>query len=104
MADEQWPPESADPRVEALGAAVDRLRGELAAYPARLSDREPAEEALADLGAMADTGAPDVARMRRSLLVVAGAVGSVSALAPAVAEMRDVIELFGRVPGPRAGD
>lgn len=90
--------EAADPRVTALAAAVARLRGDLAAHPADLRDRAPAEEALAELAAMAAGGAPDVARLHRALLVVAGAVGSVSAVAPAVAEVRDVIELFGRAP------
>ncbi|XLE02177.1 DUF5955 family protein [Streptomyces sp. 184] len=87
--------------MTALAAAVARLRVDLRAHPAHPSDRAPAEEALAELAAMAADGAPDVARLHGALLVVAGAVGSVSAVAPAVAEVRDVIELFGSAPRRR---
>ncbi|MBC2877632.1 MULTISPECIES: DUF5955 family protein [Streptomyces] len=83
-----------DPRVDELGAAVSRLRRALAAHPARLPDREAAEDELAALDAMARTGTPEVSRLRSSLLLVAGAVGSVSALAPALTEVREAIDRF----------
>ncbi|MEU6082718.1 DUF5955 family protein [Streptomyces sp. NPDC047108] len=93
-----------DPRVAGLCAAVSRLRRELAAHPADLSDRAVAEDELATLDAMARAGAPEVPRLRRSLLLVAGALGSVSALAPALSDMRTVIDSFSDVPCPRSGD
>ncbi|MEV6103684.1 DUF5955 family protein [Streptomyces sp. NPDC051940] len=93
-----------DPRVEALRTAVSRVRRELAALSAELSDRSVAEDALAELAAMAQTGTPEVPRLRRALLAVAGAVGSVSALAAGVAQLREVIDLFGaEVPRARDG-
>lgn len=93
----------ADPRVEELRGAVSRLRRELAGHPALLSDRGIAEDELRALDAMLSSGPPDVPRLRSSLLLVASAVGSVSALSSALAEMRQVIDLFGGLPGPRAG-
>ncbi|MYV66163.1 hypothetical protein GT043_09495, partial [Streptomyces sp. SID2131] len=53
---------------------------------------------LAALDAMALGGAPEVRRLRRSLLIVAGCVGSVSALAEALAGVRRAVELFGAPP------
>ncbi|HET6634564.1 MAG TPA: DUF5955 family protein [Streptomyces sp.] len=85
-----------DPRVAELLERVERMQLALAAHPARLSDRRAAEEALAALGALARGGAPEVPELRRSLLLVAGAVGSVSALSGALAELRSAVELFGR--------
>ncbi|MEU4682690.1 DUF5955 family protein [Streptomyces xinghaiensis] len=93
-----------DPRVEELCTAVSRLRRELAAHPADLRDRTIAEDELAALYAMVSAGVPEVPRMRRSLLLVAGAVGSVSALAPALARVRHGIELFGSRPEQRTGE
>ncbi|MEU6120122.1 DUF5955 family protein [Streptomyces sp. NPDC047117] len=87
-----------DPRVEALRVAVARLRRELAAYPAELPDRGAAEEELATLDAMVTGGTPEVPRLRRCLLLIAGAVGSVSALSPTLTEVRKVIDLFGDMP------
>ncbi|WP_051871667.1 DUF5955 family protein [Streptomyces sclerotialus] len=87
-----------DPRVEALRVAVARLRRELAAYPAELPDRGVAEDELAALDAMVTGGTPEVPRLRRSLLLIAGAVGSVSALSPTLTEVRKVIDLFGDLP------
>ncbi|MET8681562.1 DUF5955 family protein [Streptomyces sp. NPDC004647] len=92
-----------DPRVAELCAAVSRLRRELASHPADLSDRGVAEEELAALDAMMRAGTHEVPRLRRSLLLVAGALGSVSALAPALSEMRQVIDSFGDLPRPRSG-
>ncbi|OEJ24357.1 hypothetical protein AS594_07465 [Streptomyces agglomeratus] len=88
-----------DPRVTELRAAVSRLRRELAAHPAELPDRGVAEDELAALHAMALSGAPEIMRLRRSLLLVAGSVGSVSALAQALTQVRQVVELFGRGDG-----
>ncbi|MEV7193687.1 DUF5955 family protein [Streptomyces sp. NPDC093510] len=90
-----------DPRVAELRAAVARLRRELAAHPAEFTDRGIAEDELAALAEMAYGGAPEIPRMRRSLLLVAGAIGSVSALAAGLASVRIAVELFGDPPGPR---
>ncbi len=93
----------ADPRVSGLGVAVSRLRRELAVYPAELSDRAVAEDELAVLAAMVRTGDLVQPRLHRCLLVVAGALGSVSALAPALREVRDAVDLCGRPTGPLQG-
>ncbi|GGV05182.1 hypothetical protein GCM10010275_50840 [Streptomyces litmocidini] len=87
--------EGVDPRVAELRAAVSRLRRELAAHRADFADREIAEDELAALDAMALSGDPEVRRLRRSLLLVAGSVGSVSALAEGLAGVRRAVELFG---------
>ncbi|MEU7104068.1 DUF5955 family protein [Streptomyces sp. NPDC046215] len=89
-----------DPRVEELRDAVSRLRRALAAHPALLPDRDAAEDELAALDAMVCAGRPEVPRLRRSLLLVAGAVGSVSALAPALGEVRAAVDRFGEAPRP----
>ncbi|MFI6285174.1 DUF5955 family protein [Streptomyces sp. NPDC051018] len=87
-----------DPRAAELNAAVSRLRRELAAHPGRFSDRDIAEDELAVLAAMVDGGTPEIPRMRRSLLLIAGAIGSVSALAPALHQVRRAVDVFGEVP------
>lgn len=87
-----------DPRVTELRSAVSRLRRELAAYPAEFRDRGIAEEELAALDAMAAGGAPELRHLRRSLLLIAGAIGSVSALARGVREVRAAVDLFGEPP------
>ncbi|MEU0843648.1 DUF5955 family protein [Streptomyces sp. NPDC005962] len=87
-----------DPRVAELRLAVARLRRDLAAHPAELPDRAIADDELAALDAMARTGTPELHRLRRSLLLVAGALGSVSALNPALRAVRTAIDLFGTVP------
>jgi hypothetical protein len=97
-------PMAEDPRVTELCAAVSRLRRELAGHPAHLSDRGVAEDELAALDAMARAGTPEAPRLRRSLLLVAGALGSVSALAPALADMRQVIDSLSELPRPRSAD
>ncbi len=81
-----------DPRVSELLGAVARLRRELAGHPAEFPDRGIAEDELAALHAMALGGAPEPARLRRSLLLVAGAIGSVSALAAALAAVREAVD------------
>lgn len=83
-----------------LRTAVSRLRRELAAHPAEFPDRAIAEDELAALAAMTTDGAPEIPRLRRSLLLIAGAIGSVSALSRGLAEVRDAVELFG---GPGRG-
>ncbi|MFI5806289.1 DUF5955 family protein [Streptomyces sp. NPDC051561] len=83
-----------DPRVAELHTVVARLRRELASLPFELMDRAIAEDELADLAAMVLGGSPEVPRMRRSLLLIAGAIGSVSALAPAVARVRAAVDRF----------
>lgn len=88
-----------DPRVAELRTAVSRLRRELAAHPAEFPDRAIAEDELAALAAMTIDGVPETPRLRRSLLLIAGAIGSVSALSRGLSEVRDAMELFGE--GPR---
>ncbi|MEU0118610.1 DUF5955 family protein [Streptomyces bobili] len=87
-----------DPRVAELRTAVSRLRRELAAHPAEFPDRVIAEDELAALAAMAAHGTPEIPRLRRSLLLVAGAIGSVSALARGVSQVRSAVDLFGEPP------
>lgn len=77
-----------DPRVTELRTAVSRLRRELAGHPAEFPDRAIAEEELAALDTMAVSGVPEIPRLRRSLLLIAGAIGSVSALAAAQVQRR----------------
>ncbi|MFF2777633.1 DUF5955 family protein [Streptomyces sp. NPDC058052] len=91
--------ETVDPRVAGLRSAVARLRRELAGHRVEFADREIAEDELAALDAMAVSGAPEVWRLRRSLLLVAGSLGSVSVLTDALAAVRHAVELFGP-PGP----
>ncbi|MGI5193790.1 DUF5955 family protein [Streptomyces sp. CA-288835] len=87
-----------DPRVAELRTAVSRLRRELAAHPAEFPDRGIAEDELAALAAMTVSGVPEVPRLRRSLLLIAGSIGSVSALAPGLREVRSAVEMFGEPP------
>ncbi|MFF4346870.1 DUF5955 family protein [Streptomyces sp. NPDC001530] len=87
-----------DSRVAELRTAVSRLRRELAAHPAEFPDRGIAEDELAALAAMAVSGIPEIPRLRRSLLLLAGAIGSVSALATGLADVRSAVELFGEPP------
>ena len=84
-----------DPRVAGLRTAVARLRRELAAHPAEFPDRAIAEDELAALAAMVAYGTPEVPRLRSSLLLVAAAIGSVSALSRGLTEVRNAVELFG---------
>ncbi|WP_217143203.1 DUF5955 family protein [Streptomyces sp. AC627_RSS907] len=84
-----------DVRVAALRTAVSRLRRQLALLPADFRDRATAEDELADLAAMAAHGVPEVSRLHRSLLLIAGAIGSVSALSKGLAEVRHAVELLG---------
>ncbi|MFI6376199.1 DUF5955 family protein [Streptomyces sp. NPDC050546] len=90
-----------DPRVTELRSAVSGLRRRLAAHPGDFADRTIAEEELAALDAMAVAGIPEIPRLRRSLLLIAGAIGSVSALSPGLAEVRRAVDLFG---GPVRGE
>ncbi|MEU0690696.1 DUF5955 family protein [Streptomyces uncialis] len=87
-----------DPRVVELRAAVSRLRRELATHPADFADRVIAEDELAALDAMLVAGEPESSRLRRSLLLVAGSIGSVSALAVGLARVRNAVDLFGEPP------
>ncbi|MDT3400238.1 DUF5955 family protein [Streptomyces sp. B1866] len=92
-----------DPRVAELRRCVARLRRELAGHPADLPDRDIAEQELAALDAITRTGPPPVPSLRRSLLLIAGAVGSVSALSSALCGVRAAIDLFGEPPRRRDG-
>ncbi|MER6222145.1 DUF5955 family protein [Streptomyces sp. 900105755] len=87
-----------DPRVTELRTAVSRLRRELAAHPAEFPDRAIAEDELAALAAMATGGMPEIPRLRRSLLLIAGAIGSMSALSRGLSEVRQAVDLFGETP------
>ncbi|MGW0988121.1 DUF5955 family protein [Streptomyces sp. NPDC002486] len=89
-----------DPRVMELCSAVSRLRRRLAAHPGEFADRTIAEEELAAVAAMAADGIPEIPRLRRSLLLIAGAIGSVSALSAELADVRRAVDLFG---GPVRG-
>lgn len=82
-----------------LRTAVSRLRRELAAHPAEFTDRAIAEDELAALAAMAVGGMPEIPRLRRSLLLIAGAIGSVSALSRGLSDVRQAVDLFGEAPG-----
>ncbi|WP_442816474.1 DUF5955 family protein [Streptomyces sp. NBC_01304] len=93
-----------DPRVTELRLAVSRLRRELAGHPAEFPDRAIAEDELAALDAMASSGVPEIPRLRRSLLLIAGAVGSVSALTAGLTAVRSAVDLFGETPRQRSGD
>ncbi|MGW0710060.1 DUF5955 family protein [Streptomyces sp. NPDC002643] len=84
-----------DPRVTELRSAVSRLRRELAAHPAEFPDRGIAEDELAALAAMAANGTPEAPRLRRSLLLIAGSIGSVSALSRGLREVRSAVDRFG---------
>lgn len=88
-------PDVVDPRISALRTAVARLQRALADYRVQLPDREAAEEQLLDLGSMVSVGVPDPARLREALLLMLAALGSVSALAEPLAELRDAIGRFG---------
>ncbi|MET7285490.1 DUF5955 family protein [Streptomyces sp. NPDC005573] len=89
-----------DPRVAGLRTAVARLRRELAALPADFPDRGIAEDELAALAAMVAGGIPEIPRLRRSLLLIAGAIGSVSALARGLAELRTAMDVLGGSSAP----
>ncbi|MCZ4123853.1 DUF5955 family protein [Streptomyces sp. H39-S7] len=95
-----------DPRVTALRLSVARVRRELAALRAELPDRAIAEDELGALANAADAGILEIDRMRHSLLLVAAVLGSVSALAVALAELRRAVDLFGSGAGagPGAGE
>lgn len=75
----------------ALPAAVARLERDLAAYRPALPDRAVAEVELADLARQA-SGTPAPEQLRHSLLLVAAALGSVSALRAPLAALRDAVE------------
>jgi hypothetical protein len=89
--------------VAELRWAVSRLRHELESYQVHVFDRKIAEEELAVLDAAAAAGCPLVERLRGSLLVLTGALGSVSALASPLTDVRGAIELFGS-PSIRQAD
>jgi hypothetical protein len=80
-----------------LQEAVARLRRELASYRPLLPDREVAEDELAALAGQAGAAvvagrAPDTEGLRHSLLLVAAALGSVSALTAPLDALREAVE------------
>lgn len=83
-----------DPRVLALRTAVSGLRHALAAHQAHLPDRGTAEEQLAALDGMTETGVPDPSKLRHALLLILSALGSVSALSAPLAEFRSAVGQF----------
>ncbi|MER8195000.1 DUF5955 family protein [Streptomyces microflavus] len=87
-----------DPRVAELRTAVSRLRRELASLAFEFPDRPIAEEELAALDAIAVGGVPEIPGMRSSLLRIAGSIGSVSALAAPLRDVRNAVDLFGEPP------
>ena len=87
-----------DPRVAGLRTAVARLRRELAAHPAEFPDRTIAEDELAALAAMTADSTPEIPRLRLSLLLIAGSIGSVSALSRGLSDVRAAVDLFGEPP------
>ncbi|WP_277440683.1 DUF5955 family protein [Streptomyces sp. SPB162] len=92
-----------DPRVTALRLSVARVRRELAALRSELPDRAIAEDELGALANAADVGILEIDRMRHSLLLIAAALGSVSALMVALAELRRAVDLFGSGAGSGSG-
>lgn len=86
----------------ALRAAVSRLQRDLAAYDPALPDRAVAEDQLAELALQA-AGTPAPEQLQHSLLLVAAAIGSVSALAAPLAALREAVEqqLSRPTPAPR---
>lgn len=46
---------------------------------------------------MVTGGDPEILRMRRSLLLIVGSIGSVSALTPALMDVRRAVDLFGEL-------
>ncbi|GAA1933985.1 DUF5955 family protein [Streptomyces sodiiphilus] len=96
-----------DPRLPALHDAVAQLRQELDGYAAPLADRRVAERELAVLDmitrpeVVARAGLPDATALRRALLLVVAAIGSVSALAPDVRRLREAVDLFAAPPTVR---
>jgi hypothetical protein len=80
-----------------LYRAVARLRRELSAYRRQLPDRAVAEDeldALEHQAALADRvpGLLDTEGLRHSLLLLAAALGSVSALAAPLGTVREEVE------------
>jgi hypothetical protein len=81
-----------------LREAVQRLGRALLAHPPRQPDRAVAEEALAALAREAEAvsgPAPsraDAERIHHALLLVAAAIGSISALAEPLAGLRGAVE------------
>ena len=84
-----------EPRLVALRAAVIRLHRELTGHRATLPDRAIADEELAALTArLMAASPPEVSGLQYSLLVIAGALGSVTALQDAFCEVRHAVERF----------
>jgi hypothetical protein len=89
-----------------LHDAVVWLRRELAAYRPLLPDRAVAEDELDELAGHAATAGragilPDTERLRHSLLLVAAALGSVSALTAPLDALREAVEILAPPYGGR---
>lgn len=85
-------------RTGGLDTAVARVRRELACYPRPLPDRGVAEDALDALIRSGSRPAPDIEQLRHFLLLVVGALGSVSALSGELEALREAVE---ELAGPR---
>ncbi|QMV21301.1 hypothetical protein GQS52_05420 [Streptomyces sp. SCUT-3] len=85
-------PRPADPRLAELRAAAQALRRELAGYRGDPADLRAAEEGLDAVDAHLLAGEPDGARLRGALLLLVGALGSVSALSGPVGDVRRAID------------
>ncbi|WP_328912705.1 MULTISPECIES: DUF5955 family protein [unclassified Streptomyces] len=89
-----------------LREAIGRLECELTAYRRQLPDRAVAEDELRELARLAaDTDRvlerPDTENLRHSLLLVTGALGSVSALRAPLDALREAVERLAPTPFPR---
>lgn len=89
-----------------LRRAVERLRRELTAHRPPLPDQAVAEDELEALARQAESAergdgcpaVPDSDRMRHSLLLVAAVLGSVSALAAPLEDLREAVECLSGQP------
>ncbi|WNI18566.1 DUF5955 family protein [Actinacidiphila sp. ITFR-21] len=92
--------------VAGLHDAVAWLRRELAAYRPLLPDRAVAEDELDELAVQAAAAGragmlPETERLRHSLLLVAAALGSVSALTAPLDALRQAVEILAPPYGGR---
>jgi len=91
--------------AEELREAVRRLDRDLLAHPPDQPDRAVAEDALAELARAAEAAAgergpgPEAERIHHALLLVAAALGSISAFAEPLDRLRRAVE---RLAPPRA--
>ncbi len=85
-----------DPRIAELRAAAAWLRHEMDLHRVAPPDRGAAEAELLALERRVASGELTVPALRGSLLALAGALGSVSALAAPFSAFHRAVEVFGR--------